>query len=61
MVKRGRGHPRAYLLPSPVGKATDPEETFRPAVCPRSKVSPDHTYHCTGATLHEASDHLAQP
>ncbi len=40
VVKRGRGHPRAYLLPSPVGKATDPEETFRPAVCPRSKVSP---------------------
>ena len=39
VVKRGRGHPRAYLLPSPVGKATDPEETFRPAVCPRSKVS----------------------
>lgn len=38
VVKRGRGHPRAYLLPSPVGKATDPEETFRPAVCPRSKV-----------------------
>ncbi|CAL5220772.1 g2838 [Coccomyxa viridis] len=38
VVKRGRGHPRAYLLPSPVGKATDPEETFRPAVCPRSKA-----------------------
>ncbi|CAK0783303.1 hypothetical protein CVIRNUC_006502 [Coccomyxa viridis] len=38
VVKRGRGHPRAYLLPSPVGKALDPEETFRPAVCPRSKA-----------------------
>ena len=43
-MKRGRGHPRAYLLPSPVGKATDPEETFRPAVCPRSKVSLGHNH-----------------
>ena len=46
VVKRGRGHPRAYLLPSPVGKALDPEETFRPAVCPRSKVAtPPCTLH----------------
>ena len=61
VVKRGRSHPRAYLLPSPVGKPVDPEETFRPAVCPRSKVATPpgklrpfnlgghkaHAWHCT--------------
>lgn len=37
---RGRGGPRAYLLPSPVAdRRRDPDEaTFQPSVCSHSKV-----------------------
>lgn len=41
-MQRGRGPPRAYLLPSPVAdKRRDPDEaTFQPSVCSHSKARP---------------------